>query len=477
MIRSEKAMPRLSLRQLIWICLGAISVVFIASTAFSVLGRVNVTRAMDQLSQHMLPAQEQVAALSKAYVDQETGQRGFMLTADQGFLQPYSAGKTAADRLVAELHASLAGDAEADRRLNAVVVAAQDWVTQAAEPQIAARRAGSIPPDQLEAMTLSGKRLFDQLRARLSALEARTGELIAQQLNRVHAAQGLANIAQGAAALLLLVVVITSVWLLHRVVTRPVNSVLRDVTAVAEGDYDRAIRSAGLREVALLADAAETMRSNLRISTTRLLDAERRDEQARIAADLHERTIQRVFALGLGLTSAAQRRSPDLTPFVDETDRIIAELRGIVFNLDSATANPADDAGGLCNAISDVVEDSVSALGFTPDLEFVGPIDKSTTRRALRTEILAVLCESLTNIARHAQASAATIRVTATDDQLRLIVRDNGIRVAVVDPSWDARRNIHSRAQELGGYATIRNADDNGGTIVEWAIPLASGAE
>src|SRR6516225_2585961 len=102
---------------------------------------------MDQLSQHMLPAQEQVAELSKAYVDQETGQRGFMLTADQTFLEPYSAGKTAADRLVADLQASLAGDAEAGRRLNAVVVAAQEWVTQAAEPQIAARRARSIPPD------------------------------------------------------------------------------------------------------------------------------------------------------------------------------------------------------------------------------------------------------------------------------------------------------------------------------------------
>ena len=168
-IRNEKATPRLSLRQLIWVCLGTITVVFVVSTAFSVLGRVNVARAMNQLSEHMLPAQEQVAALGKTYVDQETGQRGFMLTADQAFLEPYAAGKAGSDRLVAELRASMAGDGEASRRLNAVVAAAENWVTQAAEPQIAARRTGSIPPDQLEAMTLSGKRLFDQLRARLSA--------------------------------------------------------------------------------------------------------------------------------------------------------------------------------------------------------------------------------------------------------------------------------------------------------------------
>jgi len=477
MVRGEKATAMLSLRQLIWICLGTVTVVFLVSTAFSMLGRVSVARAMEQLNTHMLPAQEQVAALSTAYVDQETGQRGFMLTADQAFLEPYTAGKTGADRLVAELHAGLAGDDEASRRLNAVVVAAQDWVTQAAEPQIAARRAGSVPPDQLEAMTLSGKRLFDQLRARLSALEARTGELIAQQLDRVHAAQRLANVAQGTAGLLLVVVVIMSVWLLHRVLTRPVNSVLHDVTAVAEGDYGRAIRSAGLREIALLADAAETMRDNLRTNTTRLLDAERRDEQARIAAELHDRTIQRVFALGLDLTSAAQRRSPDLTPFVYETDRIIADLQRIVFNLNLAIANHSDDVVDLCNAIIKVVEDSLPALGFAPDLEFDGPINETTTQRAVRTEILAVLRESLSNVARHGQASAATIRLTASDDQLRLTMRDNGTEATDVDPSGDWRQHIHSRAQRLGGHATIRNAGDYGGTIVEWAIPLASDAD
>ena len=85
----EKVTPKLSLRQLIWICLSAISVVFVASTAFSVFVRVDVARAMDQLSQHMLPAREQAAELSKAYVDQETGQRGFMLTAR---IQPQARG-------------------------------------------------------------------------------------------------------------------------------------------------------------------------------------------------------------------------------------------------------------------------------------------------------------------------------------------------------------------------------------------------
>ena len=473
MTRDKTAAPRLSLRQLIWICLGAITMALIVSTAFSMLERGYVTQAMVRLSRRVLPAQEQVAALNTAYVDQETGQRGFMLTADQAFLSTYDAGKAQADRLVAKIRVTLAGDDEANRRLDAVVAAATEWTTQAAEPQIAARRAGPIPPEQLQAMTVSGKRFFDELRARLSVLGARASELIAQQLHRVHAAQKLANVVQGAAALLLMTVVIIAVWLLHRFLTRPVNSVLHDVTAVAEGDYDRAIRSAGLREVAVLADAAETMRDNLRANTTRLLDAERRDEQARIAADLHDRTIQRVFRLGLEITSAAQRRSPDLRPFVDETDRIIADLRGIVFNLNVA-ANPSDNQVGLCNAIIKVVEDRATDLGFTPDLEFSGPIDERAPRGGARTETLAVLNESLANIGRHAKASAATIHVATFDSRLRLIVRDNGIGSAAVDPGGDLGRDIRQRAEQLGGYGAIRNADEDGGTIVEWVIPLAS---
>ena len=273
MIRGQQAASRRSLRQLIWIFLGTITVAFLISAASPVIAGGAVTRAMDQLNEHLLPAQEQVAALGKAYVDEETGQRGFMLTDNQVSLEPYIAGKTEADRLVAKLHASLAGDGEASRRLSAAVATADDWATEVAEPQIAARRAGPIPPDQLEAMTLAGKRQFDQLRVQLSALEARTRALIAEQFDRVRAAQQRTSIVQGAAAVLLLAAVIISDWLSRHMLTRPVASMLQDVTAVAGGDYDRTVRSAGSREVAVLADAAETMRDSLRNRTAALEQA------------------------------------------------------------------------------------------------------------------------------------------------------------------------------------------------------------
>lgn len=137
---------------------------------------------------------------------------------------------------------------------------------------------------------------------------------------------------------------------------------------MADGDYDQPVHRTGPREVADLSEAVERMRVSLRASTDRLVDGELRDEQARIAADLHDRVIQRVFGLGLSLTSAASRGKPELQPFIDETDLIIRDLREVVFNLNRAFS-PGRRLG---SAIIDVLEGAVSALGFTPTLNFDG---------------------------------------------------------------------------------------------------------
>jgi signal transduction histidine kinase len=83
----------------------------------------------------------------------------------------------------------------------------------------------------------------------------------------------------------------------------------------------------------------------------------------------------------------------------------------------------------------------------------------------------------LSNIARHAHATAATVCVAATDGQLCLTLRYNGIGVTAIDPRGDWRRHINRRAQQLGGYATIRSAGDEKGTVVEWVIALTTDTE
>ena len=293
MTGSEKE-TTLSIRQLIWLCLGMITVIFVVSLACTIAGRITVARAVGELTQQKLPAQEEVSALSTAYVDQETGQRGFLLTGDPQFLEPYDGGEVIADRLVTELRADLANDEEAIRRLDAVVDAAADWTAQAGDPQIAARRAGPLAQGQLEPMTQLGKGLFDTLRGRLTDLQDRTSELIDTQLDRVNAAQRFSNIAQGVSAVLLLAGVGGTIWASRRLLTRPVKGVLEDVTAVANGSYDRPIRRMGPREIAVLADAAETMRANLHVTNERLADEAETSEKARRAKDIQAKLMTEV---------------------------------------------------------------------------------------------------------------------------------------------------------------------------------------
>lgn len=331
----KQAMSKRSLRQMIWLCLAMMTVLFLVSATSSVVALETVTHATERLNGHLLPLQDRVVEFGKTYVDEETGQRGFMLTGNEVSLEPYKTGKASIQQLTAQLDADLADDAEASRRLNAVVAAGESWVSEIAEPQIATRRAGFIPPDQLAPMTLAGKRLFDELRKELSALDARVHELIAEQFDRIHDARERAIIAQSVAAFLLLVGVIASDWLLRRTLTRPVESVLQDVTAVAGGDYDRTINSAGMREIAALADAAETMRDSMRNQTAALQQANDANERAR-----RSKEIQANLMLEL-------RGEADLTDacriIVSRTAQALAAKHGALYLLQNLLRTTTDE--------------------------------------------------------------------------------------------------------------------------------------
>ena len=194
------------------------------------------------------------------------------------------------------------------------------------------------------------------------------------------------------------------------------------------------------------------------------------DERERIARDLHDTVLQRLFGLGLELQATAIRAQPDVSArierSVDELDLVIREIRTAVFTLGSAGRE-----GSLGQELNTVTSQARRVLGFPPRLRMDGPVETAITPH-IRVEMLASLREALTNIARHAGANEAEIELRA-DDVLRMRVLDNGrgIPLGFDTSSGNGLRNVAERARLLGGGCTISNRSTRG-TEVNWWVPL-----
>ncbi|MFF0268204.1 GAF domain-containing protein [Kribbella sp. NPDC004536] len=193
------------------------------------------------------------------------------------------------------------------------------------------------------------------------------------------------------------------------------------------------------------------------------------EDRDRIARDLHDLVIQRLFATGLQLQGMHRLVAPEhqqrLTRAVEEIDTTIHELRAAIFELQQPPA-----AASLRADIQTLVAEYAEPLGFRPQLTCTGPID-TVVPATVRPQILATIREALSNIVRHAQASQADVEVIAGPNQLVTRITDNGIGIG---PSSrrSGLRNLTDRARALGG--TVQVTDNHPqGTIVELTAPMA----
>jgi diguanylate cyclase (GGDEF)-like protein len=235
--------------------------------AASIVGRISVARDVHALGDRLIPIRSQSSELSRAFVDQETGQRGYLLTGNAIALELYEAATTAANRLIPTLQHELAGLNEADELLalfDDELAAAAIWKQQIAERQIAVLRAVSISRAQLDQMVLDAKDVFDKLRERFRAFNARIDALITEQIEHIQSVLRTANTSQYVAATLLAASVIGCIIAVRRMLTQPVSQLVRTVRAVAAGDYDQPIGRGGPREIAEISAAVDDMRNRLR---------------------------------------------------------------------------------------------------------------------------------------------------------------------------------------------------------------------
>jgi PAS domain S-box-containing protein len=192
------------------------------------------------------------------------------------------------------------------------------------------------------------------------------------------------------------------------------------------------------------------------------------DDRERIARDLHDKVIQRLFASGLNLQAivgvADDRVRPRLESTIDSLDDTIRELRMAIFSLQGSGGAP----GGLRGRVLDVVSDATSALGFEPRLQLDGPLE--SVADDIAAHLVPTLREALSNVARHAAAGSVQILITAADD-VTVEVIDDG--VGLTDPAGSAGHgllNLESRARELGG-AFEAVSQPTGGVRLKWTVP------
>ncbi|MBM7437969.1 GAF domain-containing protein [Streptomyces sp. HB132] len=204
------------------------------------------------------------------------------------------------------------------------------------------------------------------------------------------------------------------------------------------------------------------------------------EDRDRIARDLHDLVIQRLFATGIML-EGAQRRSPvpavqdGIGRAVDELDVTIQEIRTAIFALQH---EPEEAPAGLRTRVLREINMAAVPLGFMPSHRFLGPVD-SLVGELPGKNLIAALREALSNTFRHAGASRVEVRVDATAvlpdgrDAVRLTVTDDGVGI----PDGGRRsglRNLARRAESLGGESWFGPGDGEGdsGTTVTWQVPL-----
>jgi signal transduction histidine kinase len=191
-------------------------------------------------------------------------------------------------------------------------------------------------------------------------------------------------------------------------------------------------------------------------------------DRDRIARDLHDLVIQRLFATGLHLQGARRRTVRDEVQ--DRIDRAIADLditikdiRSTIFDLQHAGVE------SLRADVRRVTREYAPVLGHEPVVRTDGPLDTGVSA-AVAEQTLAVLREALSNVARHAHSSQTVVEVTLADGELVLVVSDDG-RGLPEDRSESGIRNVRRRASDLGG-SVVFHSPDGGGTRMEWRVPV-----
>jgi signal transduction histidine kinase len=199
-------------------------------------------------------------------------------------------------------------------------------------------------------------------------------------------------------------------------------------------------------------------------------------DRERIARDLHDTVIQRLFAIGLSLQATVRmvadaKVAARLMGAVDDLDTTVRDVRAAIFELHSVRL----PGRSVRQELIELCAESARGLGFDPVIRFDGPIDTAVDD-GLADDLFAVAREALSNVAKHARARSVEVAVGVHDSILELRVDDDGVGVpaGAVDGDVDGGRgiaNLRARALKLGGGFEL-SSRSSGGTSLVWRAPV-----
>lgn len=193
------------------------------------------------------------------------------------------------------------------------------------------------------------------------------------------------------------------------------------------------------------------------------------EDHERIARDLHDTVLQRMFAAGLRLNVIAREldgsQAQEIADVVEMIDASIRELRGVIFGLQFGH----ERLGGFRGELMAVAAEASRVLGFSPDVSLEGDVE--SVAEELRFDVLSALREMLSNVGRHARATSVRVECTATSD-FSLVVADDGVGLEPNRDVGSGLGNLDTRATALGGTFVLEPGR-GGGTVARWEVPIA----
>ncbi|WP_436497660.1 sensor histidine kinase [Actinokineospora sp. HUAS TT18] len=242
------------------------------------------------------------------------------------------------------------------------------------------------------------------------------------------------------------------------IVARPLGSVPFD-------DDDVRMVDGYASQAALAMESAEVVHDRQRLALF--------EERDRIARDLHDLVIQRLFAIGIGIQALTRGPIDEalgerLAGHVADIDQTIREIRRSIFSLQEPANGAYSPRADILRAISD----AAASLGYEPTVRMEGPLD-SVVPPEIHLDLVATLREALSNVVRHARATRvqATVTVDRAATQLELLVQDDGAGLPVELDHRSGLANMVQRARRWCGDCVFETPP-RGGTRVSWSVPL-----